>query len=286
MDKVHLEGTEARASSPEGNSAEMPLEKLMDSVTARTLDSGEFILPDGVNAVRSEGPVTIVVHETPPRVHSFKWIASDSPRPYGSGAKYREVAIALPYLVTLIVFRHGLGAPLTLTELNECFFRTAPLESLEDELFYPALLNCSKFTPPDGKPLAWICTQHLNFAAVNRDAPPARRLRAGFCALMHCLLEAGSNYSSEHHEGASWFTESRGVDPRVSSVERWQEATAADTLFVLEVPWLKTGYSLQGVLQRIFHNLGAGNRAPWTSAALARIIFNHKSTGPQPAKKP
>ena len=287
MDKVHIEGSEARAASPEGTLAGMPLADLMAKLNPRRFDSGDLILPDGVKAVRSEGPITIVVHETPPQVYSLKWIAGDSVAPFGNGAKYRTVRLALPYLVTLLVFRNGSAAqPLTLSEFNECFFRVAPLESFEDELLFPALLNCSKFTPPEGRPLSWICTQHLNFATVNREPTPARRLRAGFRALRHCLLETGFNYSSENHEGASWFGESRRVDERISTVERWQEATAQDPLFVLEVPWLKTGLSLGQIVERIFKNLGALNGAAWTSAALARHIFNHKPAASSNGKKP
>jgi hypothetical protein len=280
MDKVHIEGTEARATSPEGKSAAMPLADLMGRLSPRRFDSGELILPDGVKAVRSEGPASIIVHETPPHVYSLKWIAGDSAAPFGAGARYRTVRLALPYLITLLVFRNGSAAqPLTLSEFNECFFRVAPLESFEDELLFPALLNCSKFTPPEGRPLSWICTQHLNFGSVNREPTPAKRLRAGFRALRHCLLETGFNYSSENHEGASWFGESRGVDDRVNTVERWQEATTTDPLFVLEVPWLKTGLSLGQMVERIFRNLGALNGAAWTSATLARHIFNHKPAG-------
>ncbi len=287
MDKVHIEGPEARATSPEGRSFAMPLQELMAKLHPRRFDSGDLILPDGVKAVRSEGPITIVVHETSPQVYSLKWIADDSAAPFGSGAKYRTVRIALPYLVTLLVFRNGSAAqPLTLSEFSECFFRVAPLESFEDELLYPALLNCSKFTPPEGRPLSWICTQHLNFSSVNREPTPAKRVRAGFRALRHCLLETGFNYSSENHEGASWFGESRGVDERISAVERWQEATAEDPLFVLEVPWLKTGLSLGQIVERIFRNLGAINGTAWTSAMLARHIFNHKPAASNNVRKP
>jgi hypothetical protein len=287
MDKVHIEGPEARATSPEGKSAAMPLADLMGRLNPRRTDSGDLILPDGVKAVRTEGPITVVVHETAPQVYSLKWIAQDSPTPFGNGAKYRTVRLALPYLVTLLVFRNGSAAqPLTLSEFSECFFRVAPLESFEDELLYPALLNCSKFTPPEGRPLSWICTQHLNFASVNREPTAAKRLRAGFRALRHCLLETGFNYSSENHEGASWFGESRGVDERISTVERWQEATTKDPLFVLEVPWLKTGLSLGQIVERIFKNHGALNGAAWTSATLARHIFNHKPAAAPNGKKP
>jgi len=286
MDKIHIEGTEALAVSPEGKSAAMPLADLMGRLSPPRFDSGNLLLPDGVKALRSEGPITIVVHETPPLVYSLKWIAGDSAVPFGAGAKYRTVRIGLPYLVTVLVFRNGSAAqPLTLSEFSECFFRVAPLESFDDELLYPALLNCSKFTPPEGRPLSWICTQHLNFPAVNREPTPAKRLRAGFRALRHCLLETGFNHSSEHHEGASWFGESRGVDERIGTVDRWQEATAKDPLFVLEVPWLTTGLSLGQIVERIFKNLGALSGAAWTSATLARHIFNHKPVTPNNGKK-
>ena len=174
MDEIHIEGSEARATSPEGTLAGMPLADLMAKLNPRRFDCGDLILPDGMKAVRSEGPITVVVHETPPQVYSLKWIAGDSMVPFGNGAKYRTVRIALPYLVTLLVFRNGSATqPLILSELNECFFRVAPLESFEDELLFPALLNCSKFTPPEGRPLSWICTQHLNFATVNREPTKA-----------------------------------------------------------------------------------------------------------------
>jgi hypothetical protein len=276
MARIQIDGTEVQAISPEGKTASMPLPDFMNKLTPRRLDSGDIIYPDGVKALRAEGGVTIVVHQTCPQVHSFKWIAKDSPAPFGSGAKYRNVRIGLPYLVTLAVFRNGpgTGGPM-LSEFNECFFRTAPLESFDDELFYPALLNCSKFTPPDGRPLSWICTQHLNLAALAKEPISSRRVRQSLRILMHCLLETGFNYSSENHEGSSWFTESIQVDPRVSTVDAWQDATTADPLFVLEVPWLKTGHALGQVTQRIFKNLGAANGAALNSAALARVVFNH-----------
>jgi hypothetical protein len=285
LDSIEIEGREVRAVSPEGKTAAMPLSEFFGKLMIRRPDAAGMIFPDGVKSVRSEGNITILAHETPPQVYNLKWIANDSPAPFGHGATYRNVRVALPYLITLLLFRGaGGGQGLNLGEFSECFFRTAPLETSEDELLYPALLNCSKFTPPEGRPLSWICVQHLNLAAVNKEPSPARRMRAGFRALRHCLLETGFNYSSENHEGASWFSESRKVDPRVNTIDAWQEATAKDPLFVLEVPWLKTGHSLGQIMDRIFKNLGAlnGAQSAVTSAALARLVFNHK---PATAKK-
>jgi len=277
MAKIEIDGADVQAVSPEGKTGSMPLDQFLAKVNPRRLDAGEVIFPDGVKSVRSEGGVSIVVHETAPRVYNLKWIAQNSPAPFGGGTKYRSVRIALPYLVTLLVFRNGPAAQgLMLSEYNECFFRNAPLESWDDELLFPALLNCSKFTPPDGRPLSWICTQHLNYAALLKEPSPGRRLRAGFRALMHCLLEAGFNYSSENHEGASWFGESCRVDPRVATIDSWQEATTKDPLVTLEVPWLKTDHSLAQIVERIFRNLGALQAAPVSSAALARHVFNYQ----------
>jgi hypothetical protein len=181
------------------------------------------------------------------------------------------VRIGLPYLVTLAVFD---GA--VLTDANECFFRTAPIGSEDDALCYPALLNCSRFHVPDGHPLSWICTQKLDRATIAADDPNVQ-MRSGLKALMHCLLESGFNESSEHHEAASWFSESRRVDPRIATVEAWQEATAADPLFVLEVPWLPTGLTIRQVVERSYRNLPGGGQTVESVGDLARIIFNHGS---------
>jgi hypothetical protein len=270
-----IKDTKAIATSPEGTSASMPVEKLLARVAAGQTSTGPAILPDGIKAVLSQGPLTIWVWESPPRVYQFDWIAPDSPKPFGQGATYRKVRLALPYLIMLAVFaRNDSGLP-DLLPRNECFFRSAPLKRFEDELRYPALLNCSKFDPPDGQPLSWICTQHLRPAPKMNSRQPEERFCAGFEALRHCLLETAFNYSSEHHEAASWFSESCHADPRLQTVEAWEAASAKDPLFVLEVPWLKTGHTLRQVTDRIFANLHAAKNRIQSAAGLARIIFNH-----------
>jgi hypothetical protein len=92
---------------------------------------------------------------------------------------------------------------------------------------------------------------------------------------MHCLLETAFNDSSDHHEASSWYTESRNVDPRIATVDRWQEATERDPLFALEVPWLATGKTIHEVVERIFRNRPSGPRRVTSAADLVRVIFNH-----------
>jgi hypothetical protein len=271
---ITIEGETITATSPEGAQATMSVARFAEVMGAGRMDTGGVILPDGVKAVLSSGALTVWVHQTPPRVHQLRWIAEGSGAPFGPGAEYRDVRISLPYVIVLAVFCSGPGGRPTLTGGNECFFLNKPLESLADELLFPALLNCSRFVPAEGHPLSWICTQYLKPPAAARQADKGKVMRAGLRALLSCLLETGFNYSSEHHEGSSWFTESRKCDPRIETVDRWQEATARDPLFAIEVPWLKTGLSLEQIVQRIFQY----NRClspPVTAAGdIARILFN------------
>lgn len=98
-------------------------------------------------------------------------------------------------------------------------------------------------------------------------------------ALLHCLLETGYNKSSEHHEESSWFTESAGVDPRIAAIEEWEKATASDSLFVLDLPWLKTGMTLGQVMDRIFANARVSLPRMTSATDLARLMINNSSAG-------
>lgn len=229
MDTLLIKGTQVQATSPEGQTAKISIEDWLARVAPARMDTGDAILPDGVKAVLSRGVATLWFPQSPPRTYGFKWIARDSPVRFGNGTQYRQVRIALPYLIVMAVFAPGEnGLPQLSLQHNEAFFRNAPMESLDDEICFPALLNCSRLDPPQGRPLSWICTQHLPRQSLVKEKDTSRRLRAGLRALLHCLLEIGFNDSSEQHEASSWFSESRRVDPRLATVEDWEAASAAD----------------------------------------------------------
>ena len=265
--------------SPEGQKASMGLAKLIQTILragGQSMDTGGVVLPDGVKLLASRGSVTVWVYERPPQVYSLKWIASNSPAPFGRKARYRTVKIALPYLVIMAVFVPGRGNSLQLSGYNECFFRRAPLKNpAADMLSYPALLNCSKFEPPDGRPLSWICTQKLDYTSISSEPDDNTRMRTALRALLHALLETGYNLSSEHHEASSWFTESVSIDPRIATIERWERETNKDPLFVLDVPWLTTDLSLEQVIDRIFAILYATGPKINSAGDIQRILFNH-----------
>ena len=282
METITIQGDEACAVSPEGATSSMKLTELFSKLAPRRPDSAEMVLPDGVKALIPLATGAIVVHQTPPRVYGFRWIANDSKEDFGDGTRYRSVRIALPYLVVLAVFEAPSGGLPTLSMRNECFFLNQPLDTngFETELHFPALLNCSRL--PDGSkhPLSWICTEHLRPRDYVVKSNLESSIRVGLSALLRHLLESGFNRSSENHELNSWYSESvaAGIDPRIASVEDWEKATAEDPLFVLEVPWLPTGKSLREVTKSI---VGAGRTVqgpPANASDLARLIHNQKRT--------
>jgi hypothetical protein len=273
METITIKDRQVLAVSPEGLKAQMTIEDLILKLAPRRMDTNGAVLPDGLKAVFSRGPFTIWVHQTPPRIWHMKWIKADSPKEYGQGTTYRNVRIALPYIIVFAVFQ-GDGQ---LMHCNECFFRNEPLNDLSDMLLYPALLNCSEFHVKEGQALSWICTQHVQPAAVLKEPDLNKRMRQGLKTLLHCLCETGFNRSSEKHEKSSWFSNSVGVDPRIATVEKWQDASAKDPLFVLDVPWLKTDLSVQQLGDRIFKNRNAPPLSVATAADVARVVFNSQS---------
>jgi hypothetical protein len=277
VEEVIIRDREIWTVSPEGQRARMDLEEFARVFNRLNGQPGiqDLILPDGVKLVKSRGPMMVWVYEQSPRLSSLKWIAKDSPVPFGKRTKYRTVRIALPYLVVLAVFEKDMGDRFQLSHKNECYFRNEPIKSPKDALSYPALLNCSKFEPQEGQPLSWICTANMDLRSLALETNDNKRMRKAFSALLHCLLETGYNLSSEHHEASSWFTESTGVDPRVSTIEAWEKATSKKWDFVLDVPWLPTGFTLEGVVERIFQNACLAAPKAACSADFARILFNH-----------
>ena len=146
------------------------------------------------------------------------------------------------------------------------------MRSLDDPLFYPALLNCSKFRHNVSKPLSWICTQHLVRSSVPATAVVNEQMRTGLKDLMHCLIESGFNYSSEEHEISSWFTESTDLDQRISTIERWEQATRKDPIFVLDIPWLPVKRSVGQVAERSLKLQTGSRTATLNARTLARLI--------------
>ncbi len=275
---IRIEGELVIAESVEGIAKSMSLEELFHKLQPPACSTSEWVFPDGVKAVHSLPSSLIVVHQTPPRVWELQWISEDSQENHGPGTSYRQVQVALPYVILFAVFQNGKNG-LDLSSWNECYFRNAPLKDLcSDELHYPALLNCSRFPSlvQEMRPMVWICTQHLDKSSMEKEKDPCVRLTRGMEILYQHLFHSGFNRSSEEHELSSWFTETVNakVDPRLKSIKTWEAATAQNPLFALEVPWLPTGMSVAQLLERIRKLMGSP-RTSHTAADLARCVFRH-----------
>ena len=279
-----IEGRTVEARSPEGVAAKIDLRAFLGMLAPARMSTAGLVLPDGIRMIYSGGSRTVLVWEIPPQVHHLKWIASNSTRPFGGvgrSATYAFRRLALPYLVVFAVFTER-GGRLVLTGHNEVFFRTAPIESEDDRLAFPALLNISKF--PDSiaadRPLAWICTQYLKLPTLAAEPDLNKRVRVSLRALRHMLLETGFNYSSEHHELVSYWTLSAETIPEIAEIDRWEKLSREDPMFVLSIPWLEATWrdepmTVRGLADRIFAVADDGPAAPASTSDLARIVFNN-----------
>lgn len=269
--EVVIEGEKARF-----DRSSMALPTLLERI-GPGISTGPVILPRGVKTIQSQGNVTVWLWEQPPSIQRLSWIAANSPKPYGPGTKYRWVRIALPYLIIAAVFvRDAQGYPVICGK-DECFFSNEPLKNMKSPLYYPGLLNCSLWNNGDtdlSHPLSWICTQHLKANDQMSSNDIGDRYQGGFEAVRYCLLETSFNMSSEHHEGNSWFSKTKQVDPRIATVEEWEKNTKKDPLFVLDIPWIKTGHTVGQFIARIFKQQGQGGGEIKTASDLGRIITN------------
>lgn len=267
------------AESKEGSKASMPVGKFVSALCPPTPD---FVLPDKVKFIKSSADrkLHIAVWEIDPGVHSIRWISEDSPQQYGPGTEYDKRELALPYIILTMPFAIQGDRIVPQTSNFECFYRNEPLIAMDQELYYPALLNCSKFGDANPRaPLSWLCTQYLNPKAIYQEEGVSRQLWRMTKLTRWCLLESGFNYSSEHHEGNSHYSDYvdwSGADARIKDVDKWQKESKKNPLFVLDLDWKETSHTMGQLVERTFKLLGAANGHTLDQAYLERVVFNAK----------
>jgi hypothetical protein len=228
-DQLTIHNGKVVLATEEGQTLERPEAQLIEMLR------GEFLpplrgaaLPDGVKFLEWRPPLLLLVHQMPPHVRQFRWIANDSKVHFGPGTVYRKVRLSIPYAITLALYAQQ-GDRLFLVGNNELYFRNEPLRAKTDHVGYPALLNVSRIEMPK-RQRAWVCTQYLQW-------PPEADWTGQLQALLEHVWNGGFNLSSEHHEGASWYGASKGVHPELHPVEKWEKASEANDAFALGVPW-------------------------------------------------
>lgn len=280
--RIDIEHDTATYVSPEGQRHCLPAVELLNRARDQWLESSTGILPREIVSVYRRGKRTVWVGEFPPSTYAVRWITDGSPVPFGPATEYREHLIALPYVIAIATFDGSM-----LSSSNQCFFRTAgPLKSMNDELLFPALLNVSSFRHrPDFDTLpllCWICDQHLNRRSIIKESDPDRQMQIGWRLLCEALFDSAFNRSSENHEGSSWYAESCGLDPRLSSIDAWAEATRVDPWFITQVPFLPSGLSVGNVIDRMLRGMAMPPPTDPTADDLARLMVNT----PPPRRKP
>lgn len=231
--ELRIAGDRVRVVQGRRATLEAPLGELVEGLSRGARRPACPVLPRGLRLLAERRGATAVAIEVPPHARTVRWLADDSPAPYGPDAVYRDCYLGFPYVVVLAVFIGG-----RISGVQQVFYRTRPLEpGGDDELLLPNLFNVAEAYGQR----CWLCLQHL------------RRLRARSWgelaeAVGAHLFNAAFNRSAEEHEGHSYWQRMREVDPRVASVAAWEQATRANPWFALEVPWQPAGTTARAEL--------------------------------------
>ena len=191
-----------------------------------------------------EGQNAVLVVELEPAVRSLRWIAdlqeglsleASEAVHLGANAQYEKRELALPWVVLMLSFSGGV------LQGSSCqaFYRRESLKSWDDELLYTNLLNVAEgygFT-------SWLCmvqyrqTEGLSWLEAIEEA-------------VRYFLWSDFNRSSEIHERNSHFSTTirDETDERVLSVQRWEEASGQDALFMTQIAWPATGHTVRSAV--------------------------------------
>jgi hypothetical protein len=189
------------------------------------------MLIDGMRFVRMQGPATAVCLELPPQVRTVRWLDDASPADFGRRAQYQQVRLAFPYMVVLVAFWNG-----ALSGQQQLYYRSAPIASEADTLFFPNLYNVAEAYGQ----LCWLCLQKLGSLATVPWESKLRRI------VEH--LWSAFNRSSEVHEGNSYWGKMSHLDRRLQNVAAWQCESEQNPLFVLSVPWQSANVSIRQIM--------------------------------------
>lgn len=251
-DQLVLQNGNATLTTQEGQEYKLSEEKLVEMIRQDVQPPIDGVaLPDGVKFFKWQRPFLCVVHQLPAHVRQLRWIAADSPVPYGPGTKYEARRLSLPYAITFATFCQA-GNSLSLMGYDELYFRNEPLKSKYDLVGFPALLNVSRIDIP-GRSRAWICTQYLRHQVEGR-----KQWDAQLAALIEHTWNGAFNLSSEHHEGRSWYGESKKVHPELHPVEKWEKASAKNDAFALSVPWKPLPMNVDQLMSAMLDEAASG----------------------------
>ncbi len=208
------------------------------------------ILPPGTRLAMARGPSLVMAIEQAPQVRRVEWRPGTLKDAAGGR---RTVALATPYVVHLLrFFRDSF-------EEMRVYYRTAALQAEGDALSFPNLWNVQAAESPLAR-----CRACLR----GRPALEGLALGAQAVAAIEFFWAAGFNLDVEDN----CFERGRGLDARIGSLDAWEAATAADPLFVLQVPWAPAGLTIRQAMEHLLH--WGHDGSPVTDAAdLADMMY-------------
>lgn len=241
--------------------AEVPVADFVRAVARASAQGPDVVVPRGVRVSRRVGDVLAVAVELPPAARRVHWIRDDSEKPFGKGASYRELQLAFPFVIVLLVLHRG-----RLTGHQQLYYRTAPLASADDPLLLPNMYNVAKGYGQ----LCWLCLQHV-------EQQPEWSADQTISAAVDHVFSAAFNRSADVHEGNSYWEMMRDVDPRIASVDAWAEATREDRSFPLSVEWRPAETSVGAELDSMIGQLAASLPAEPNATHLAGLVTRARS---------
>lgn len=213
-------------------------------------------LPEGVFYYGCRGSVETVVLEQQPGIRTVRWsqATSDETRRRGGTKTY---ALAFPYIVLICRM-----ARKVITDVH-VFYRTAPLNSLEDELLCTNLSNVFDTRHR-------ICLGGVPFSGSLKDQVERALDR---------LWNSGFNADL----GGGEFVKSKKLDKRISSLRAWEAASKKDEFFMLKVDWETAYKTLKGAIQALCFGGAALEKAISTMDDLLDIFYR---CAPESREKP
>ena len=220
-------------------------EKLWDSMQQmkEKQDDSPYIMPKNCRMAYTKGTRTVLLIENEPQVRTVEFteaLVSDHEKACAvgsSGGNYR-FNLAFPYVYFFVVFENARF------HYMEVFFRNKPLLSMREHVYYAPLPNIHRNKGPEYTPM---CMGEEFKAQFNDDQSIANQ---GNYVIAHFWQAAFNSHLGK------FGCEKTELDERIRDYARWQEETAKNPLFVLEVKW-PSHLTAKGVLESIMNLRGS-----------------------------
>jgi len=259
-ESIQIEGEIARLLRPAGAGRvavdrEVRLADLAEALAASHRMDRTPLLPAGTRLFARWRHTAVLVIEETPRVRHLRW----SPKTLKSEGAYTEHGLAFPFILYLVGFHQG-----DFEEMR-IYFRTAPLVSEADPLYFPNLWNVQAAESPLARCRACL-----------RGRPEGLERAVGEQAedLIEYFWGTGFNLDIEDN----CFDRAQSRDPRIATLEAWEAASRADPLFPLSVPWEPVGLTLGQALDH-WRRHGDHGRPIEKASDVADVMYRLREAG-------